>query len=135
MPKYRHGASLTPAGGRNYPAEQFAQAAFCGGCWRWRVSVRNWARAVVDVPVPAGADVAAVGALLAQVDIDAYADDELHDLPVDSPAVMDVERMDADQFKNSRGRAHLTRQAVRVGTGTARPHLRAAAAGRNQRPD
>ena len=96
---------------------------------------RDWARAVVDVPVPASADVAAVSALLAQVGVDAYADEELHDLLLDPPAVMGVESMDIDQFKNSRGRAHVTRQAVRGGPGTARPHHRGAAAGRNQRPD
>jgi moderate conductance mechanosensitive channel len=60
---------------------------------------RDWARAVVDVPVPASADAVAVSALLAQVGIDAYADEELHDLLLDPPAVMGVESMDIDQFK------------------------------------
>jgi small-conductance mechanosensitive channel len=60
---------------------------------------RDWARAVVDVPVPASADVAAVSDLLMRVGADAYADEELHDLLLDSPAVRGVESMDIDQFK------------------------------------
>jgi small conductance mechanosensitive channel len=60
---------------------------------------RDWARAVIDVPVPASADVATVSELLARVGADAYADPELHDLLLDQPAVMGVESMDIDQFK------------------------------------
>jgi len=60
---------------------------------------RDWARAVVDVPVSASTDVAAVSALLTQVGVDAYADQELHHLLLDPPAVMGVESMDIDQFK------------------------------------
>jgi small conductance mechanosensitive channel len=60
---------------------------------------RDWARAVVDVPVPASADVAAVSSLLSQVGADAYADGELHSLLLDPPAVMGVESMAIDQFK------------------------------------
>jgi small conductance mechanosensitive channel len=60
---------------------------------------RDWARAVVDVPVPASADVAAVSDLLAQAGADAYADQELHDLLLDRPAVRGVEDIGIDQFK------------------------------------
>jgi small conductance mechanosensitive channel len=60
---------------------------------------RDWARAVVDVPVPASADVTAVSALLERVGADAYHDPELHNLLLDPPAVMGVESMDIDQFK------------------------------------
>lgn len=60
---------------------------------------RDWARAVVDVPVPATADVAAVSERLATVGSDAYADPELHDLLLDPPAVMGVEDIGIDQFK------------------------------------
>jgi small conductance mechanosensitive channel len=60
---------------------------------------RDWARAVVDVPVPASADVTAVSTLLERVGADAYGDQELHDLLLDPPAVMGVESMDIDQFK------------------------------------
>lgn len=60
---------------------------------------RDWARAVVDVPVPASADVASVSELLGRVGADAYQDPELHDLLLDPPAVMGVEDIDIDQFK------------------------------------
>ena len=60
---------------------------------------RDWARAVIDVPVPASADVAHVSTLLGQVGAAAFADPELHDLLLDSPAVMGVESLDLDQFK------------------------------------
>jgi moderate conductance mechanosensitive channel len=60
---------------------------------------RDWARAVIDVPVPASADVAAVSELLARVGAGAYADPELHDLLLDPPTVMGVESMDIDQFQ------------------------------------
>jgi moderate conductance mechanosensitive channel len=60
---------------------------------------RDWARAVVDVPVPASADVATVSTLLTRVGTEAYADPELHDLLLDPPAVMGVESLDIEQFK------------------------------------
>jgi small-conductance mechanosensitive channel len=60
---------------------------------------RDWARAVVDVPVPASADVSVVSDLLEQVGAGAYADQELRGLLLDPPAVMGVESMDIDQFK------------------------------------
>lgn len=60
---------------------------------------RDWARAVVDVPVPAAADVATVSDLLAKIGEEAYRDQELHDLLLDPPAVMGVEDIGIDQFK------------------------------------
>jgi small-conductance mechanosensitive channel len=60
---------------------------------------RDWARAVIDVPVPAAADVATVSELLAKVGTEAYKDEELHDLLLDPPAVMGVEDIGIDQFK------------------------------------
>jgi moderate conductance mechanosensitive channel len=60
---------------------------------------RDWARAVLDVPVPASADVSAVSELLGRVGADAYQDAELHDLLLDPPAVMGVEDIGIDQFK------------------------------------
>ena len=59
---------------------------------------RDWARAVVDVPVPAGADVNEVSATLAQVGEDAYADKALGSLLLDPPAVMGVESLEVDQL-------------------------------------
>ncbi len=60
---------------------------------------RDWARTVIDVPVPATADFVKVSALLKQIGIDAYAADELHLLLLDAPAVMGVESIEVDQFK------------------------------------
>jgi small-conductance mechanosensitive channel len=60
---------------------------------------RDWARAVIDVPVPASTDVVRVTGLLKQIGIDAYADDDLHPLILDAPTVMGVESIEVDQFK------------------------------------
>jgi small-conductance mechanosensitive channel len=51
---------------------------------------RDWARAVIDVPVPASADVAAVSDLLGQVGASSYQDPELHDLLLDEPAMSET---------------------------------------------
>ena len=59
---------------------------------------RDWARAVVDVPVPSGADVNAVTDCLVQVGEEAYGDKELHDLLLDAPSVMGVESLEVDQL-------------------------------------
>lgn len=60
---------------------------------------RDWARAVIDVPVAATADVTKVSDLLKQVGLSAFADTELHPLLLDAPAVMGVESIEVDQFK------------------------------------
>jgi small-conductance mechanosensitive channel len=60
---------------------------------------RDWARAVIDVPVPATADVVKVSGLLKQIGIHAYADKDLHLLLLDAPTVMGVESLEVDQFK------------------------------------
>ncbi|MGF7233402.1 MAG: mechanosensitive ion channel family protein [Frankia sp.] len=60
---------------------------------------RDWARAVVEVPVPATADVARVSEVLARVGTDAFADPEMHSLLLDPPAVMGVDSIDIDHFK------------------------------------
>jgi small conductance mechanosensitive channel len=60
---------------------------------------RDWARAVVDVPVPASADVTAVSDILTRVGTQAYSEDGLHDLLLDAPSVMGVESMDIDELK------------------------------------
>ncbi|MGZ6793427.1 MAG: mechanosensitive ion channel family protein, partial [Mycobacteriales bacterium] len=59
---------------------------------------RDWARAVVDVPVAAGADVAAVSACLAEVGTEAYSDPDLRHLLLDPPTVMGVESLSVDQL-------------------------------------
>jgi small conductance mechanosensitive channel len=60
---------------------------------------RDWARAVIDVPVPATADVSEVSSLLNQVGSEAYADEELRGSLLDRPTVMGVESLDVDHFK------------------------------------
>jgi small-conductance mechanosensitive channel len=59
---------------------------------------RDWARAVVDVPVPATADISQVTAILQHVGIEAYADEELRPLLLDEPSVMGVESIEVDQL-------------------------------------
>jgi len=59
---------------------------------------RDWARAVVDVPVPSTADIGRVTAILQHVGIEAYADEELRTLLLDEPSVMGVESIEVDQL-------------------------------------
>ena len=58
---------------------------------------RDWARVVVDVPVPVSVDVGQVSEILRQVGREAYADDELHPQLLDPPAVMGVQSIEVDQ--------------------------------------
>ncbi|WP_261560522.1 mechanosensitive ion channel family protein [Frankia tisae] len=60
---------------------------------------RDWARAIVDVPISATADLTTVSDLLNRVGAEAYADETLHTLLLDAPTVMGVESMDLDEFK------------------------------------
>ncbi len=59
---------------------------------------RDWARAVLDIPVPPGADVTRVSAVLRQVGEDAVADPDLSSLLLDTPSVMGVESLQVDQL-------------------------------------
>jgi small conductance mechanosensitive channel len=59
---------------------------------------RDWARAVVDVPVPASIDVNRANDVLREVGAQAFADQELHELLLDVPSVMGVESLTVDQF-------------------------------------
>jgi small-conductance mechanosensitive channel len=59
---------------------------------------RDWARAVLDVPVPSTADVGRVTAILQDVGAAAYADDGLRPLLLDPPSVMGVESIEVDQL-------------------------------------
>jgi len=59
---------------------------------------RDWARAVLDVPVPGTADVGRVTAILQDVGAAAYADDALRPLLLDPPSVMGVESLEVDQL-------------------------------------
>jgi moderate conductance mechanosensitive channel len=60
---------------------------------------RDWARAVVDVPVPATADVNRVSDLLRRIGEEAYKEVELRDLLFDAPQVMGVQSLDVDHFQ------------------------------------
>jgi small conductance mechanosensitive channel len=52
---------------------------------------RDWARAVVDIPLPATADINRVNTVLRSVGHDIYADASLRPLMLDAPTVMGVE--------------------------------------------
>jgi len=60
---------------------------------------RGWARAVLDVPVPATVDVNKVSDLLRQIGEAAYHDPELSQLLLDPPTVMGVQSIDVTQFQ------------------------------------
>lgn len=60
---------------------------------------RDWARAVVDVPVSAAADVGQVSDLLRLIGDEAYQDSSLRRLLLDRPAVMGVQSIDMDQVQ------------------------------------
>ena len=58
---------------------------------------KDWARAVVDVPLQAGVDVARANEVLRKVCEDAYDDEELKPLLLDKPTVMGVESLEIGQ--------------------------------------
>jgi moderate conductance mechanosensitive channel len=60
---------------------------------------RDWARAVIDVPVPVAVDVNRVSDLLRKIGDEAYQDEELRGLLLDPPAVMGVQSIDVDHFQ------------------------------------
>jgi small-conductance mechanosensitive channel len=60
---------------------------------------RDWARAVVDVPVPAAVDVNRVSDLLRLIGEEAYQERDLRRLLLDPPAVMGVQSIDVDHFQ------------------------------------
>jgi small conductance mechanosensitive channel len=59
---------------------------------------RDWARAVIDVPVPASVDVSHVTDILRRVGEEAYGDDRLRKMMLDPPTVMGVEKIEVDTF-------------------------------------
>ena len=59
---------------------------------------RDWARAVIDVPVPSYVDVSHVTDILHRVGQDAYNDERLRKMMLDPPTVMGVEKMEVDTF-------------------------------------
>ncbi|HEY5990565.1 MAG TPA: mechanosensitive ion channel family protein [Streptosporangiaceae bacterium] len=59
---------------------------------------RDWARAVIDVPVPTAVDVSQVTDILRRVGDDAYNDEALRKVLLDPPTVMGVEKIEVDTF-------------------------------------
>jgi small conductance mechanosensitive channel len=59
---------------------------------------RDWARAVIDIPLPAGTDIPRVNEVLHTVGEEAFADPELRSLLLDEPSVMGVESLQVDQL-------------------------------------
>ena len=60
---------------------------------------RDWARVVVDVPVPLTVDIGHISDILREVGRAAYADDQLHPQLLDAPAVMGVQSIEVDQVQ------------------------------------
>lgn len=60
---------------------------------------RDWARAVIDVPVPATVDVSRATDILHRVGVEAYADADLRPLLLDPPTVMGVESIAVEEFQ------------------------------------
>jgi len=58
---------------------------------------RDWARAVVDVPLPTSMDVVQASEVLRKVGADAFADEKLKPLLLDAPTVLGVESFEVDQ--------------------------------------
>jgi moderate conductance mechanosensitive channel len=58
---------------------------------------REWARAVVDVPLPAGVDVLQANKLLRRVGAEAFEDEELRPLLLKEPTVMGAESLEVGQ--------------------------------------
>lgn len=59
---------------------------------------RDWARAVVDIPLPATADISRVNAILQSVGEALYEDDAMRPLLLDRPTVMGVESIDVGRL-------------------------------------
>ncbi|GAB2640875.1 mechanosensitive ion channel family protein [Nocardia goodfellowii] len=59
---------------------------------------KDWARAAIDVPVAASADITRINEILHQVGADAYRDRRLEPLLLDEPSVMGVEDLTVDQM-------------------------------------
>ena len=59
---------------------------------------RDWARAVIDVPVPSAVDVNRVTEILRRVGEEAYSDDRLRKMMLDPPTVMGVEKIEVETF-------------------------------------
>ncbi|CAA9355865.1 MAG: Potassium efflux system KefA protein / Small-conductance mechanosensitive channel [uncultured Frankineae bacterium] len=59
---------------------------------------RDWARAVIDIPLSTDTDIAHINAVLQEVGAQAYADESMRSLLLDAPSVMGVESLEVDQL-------------------------------------
>lgn len=59
----------------------------------------DWARAVIDIPIPLGSDVTRATDILRQVGSDTYQDEEMQRLLLDPPTVMGVESFEGGQVQ------------------------------------
>jgi moderate conductance mechanosensitive channel len=59
---------------------------------------RDWARAVIDVPVPTAVDVSHATEILREVGQEAYDEERLRKMMLDPPTVMGVEKIEVDTF-------------------------------------
>ncbi|MFD4366386.1 mechanosensitive ion channel family protein [Rhodococcus sp. NPDC058521] len=81
---------------------------------------KDWARAVIDVPVPAAADINRVNDLLHRVGVEAMEDPHLKTLLLDEPSVMGVENLGVDEVvvrmvaRTLPGKQFQVRRALRV---------------------
>lgn len=57
---------------------------------------KDWARAVVDVPVPVAADISVVTDILKEVGLAAYEEPRIRELLLDEPSVMGIESLEVD---------------------------------------
>jgi small conductance mechanosensitive channel len=60
---------------------------------------RDWARVVIDVPVPNTADIQKVREILQQVGDEVFNDERLHPLLLDTPSVLGVETLELDTLR------------------------------------
>ncbi len=60
---------------------------------------RDWARAVIDVPIPVGTDINRVSSVLRTINEAAFADEDLRPQLLDAPSVMGVEELDVGFLK------------------------------------
>jgi small-conductance mechanosensitive channel len=60
---------------------------------------RDWARSVVDVPVPSSVDITKVGEVLRTVCREAFADEKLRPFLLDPPSVMGLESIEVDTMQ------------------------------------
>ena len=81
---------------------------------------KDWARAVVDIPVPTSADLNKVNDVLHDVARTAIEDRPLKDLLLDAPQLMGVESIELDTVNLRMVARTLARQAVRGGPSAAR---------------